>query len=136
MTLTRKPLVTEAKAFVDDRPVSGPQPMTIWRSLQMKRNKKRILVAILAICALAAGGAAFTASNTLPGTDVAGYGSVSVSGATVDSIHNNLDTTGANITSVDLVFHSAVTTTVQAMFDDETALDSCADTNSGTDTHY
>jgi hypothetical protein len=102
----------------------------------MKRNRKRVIVAVLAICALAAGGAAFTASNTLPATDVAGYGSVAVSGATVDSIHNNLDNTGANITSVDLVFHSAVTTTVQAMFDDESGLDSCTDTNSGTDTHY
>jgi hypothetical protein len=103
----------------------------------MKRSKKRIIAAVAVICALAAGGAAFTASNTLPGTDVAGYGSVTVSGATVSSIHNNLDGTGANITSVDLVFSaSQAGLTVQSMFGDESALDSCTDSDPGTDTHW
>jgi hypothetical protein len=102
----------------------------------MQRKTKKIIAAVAVIGALAAGGAAFTASNTLPGTDVAGYGSVTVSGATVSSIHNNLDT-GGNITSVDLVFSaSQANNTVQAGFADESALDACTDTNSGTDTHW
>jgi hypothetical protein len=102
----------------------------------MQRKTKKIFAAIAVIGALAAGGAAYTASNTLPGTDEAGYGSVTVTGATVSSIHNNLDSNG-NVTSVDLVFStSQASKTVQAGFADETALDACTDTNSGTDTDW
>jgi hypothetical protein len=70
----------------------------------MKRNRKRIIAAVAVICALAAGGAAFTASNGLPSTSVAGYGNVSVSGATVSDIHNVLSTDGQDITEVVLTF--------------------------------
>jgi hypothetical protein len=75
----------------------------------MKRNKKRILVAVLAICALAAGGAAFTASNGLPTTSVAGYGNVSVTGANVTDIHNVLSSDGQDITEVVLTFDASQT---------------------------
>ena len=102
----------------------------------MKRNKKRVIAAVAVIGALAAGGAAFTASNTLPGTDVAGAGSVTVTGATVSSIHNVIDTNG-NITAVNLVFSaSQAGMQVQGGFSDETALDTCTDTNTGTDTDW
>jgi hypothetical protein len=95
-----------------------------------------MVAVVVLIGAIAAGGAAFTASNTLPSTDVAGYGSVTVTGATVSSIHNNDDSTG-NITSVDLVFTaSQAGNTVKAGFGDESALDTCTDQNSGTDTNW
>lgn len=77
----------------------------------MKRNKKRILVAALAICALAAGGAAFT--NTVTGTgttnNMAGYASVTVQGATLSDASYTFDTTGANITKVTLTFAGDLT---------------------------
>ena len=60
MTWTRKPLVTEGEAFRNDHPVSGAQTNDHTEVNTMKRNSKRIFVALLAICALAAGGAAFT----------------------------------------------------------------------------
>ncbi|HEY2316700.1 MAG TPA: hypothetical protein VGH67_00250 [Solirubrobacteraceae bacterium] len=102
----------------------------------MHRISRRMVAVVVLIGAIAAGGAAFTASNTLPTTDVAGYGSVTVTGATVSSIHNNDDSTG-NITSVDLVFSaSQAGNTVKAGFGDESALDTCTDTNAGTDTHW
>jgi hypothetical protein len=102
----------------------------------MKRNKKRIIAAVAVIGALAAGGAAFTASNSLPSSDVAGYGSVTVTGATVSSIHNVIDTAG-NITAVDLVFSaSQAGNQVQAGFADESALDTCTDSDPGTDTDW
>lgn len=102
----------------------------------MKRNKKRVIAVVAVIAALAAGGAAFTASNTLPSTDVAGAGSVTVTGATVSSIHNVLDNSG-NITAVDLVFStSQAGNTVQGGFADETQLDNCTDSNAGTDTDW
>ena len=50
----------------------------------MKRNSKRIFVALLAICALAAGGAAFTAAITGgPTNAVAGFAQTTINGATV-----------------------------------------------------
>jgi hypothetical protein len=102
----------------------------------MKRNKKRIIAAVAVIGALAAGGAAFTASNTLPTTDVAGAGSVTVTGATVSSIHNVIDN-NANVTAVDLVFSaSQAGMQVQGGFSDETQLDNCTDSDPGTDTNW
>ena len=48
----------------------------------MKRNRKRIIAAVAVICALAAGGAAYTNTIDVLGTTgaTAGYGSVSVAG--------------------------------------------------------
>jgi hypothetical protein len=63
---------------------------------------KRIAGAFVAVAALAASGAAFTASNTVPDT-VAGYGSGTITGATMKSVEYTLSATGENITKVDLV---------------------------------
>ena len=63
---------------------------------------KRISGAFVAVAALAASGAAFTANNTVPAT-VAGYGSGTISGATMKSVEYTLSPTGENITQVDLV---------------------------------
>jgi hypothetical protein len=74
----------------------------------MKRNKKRIVAAIAVIGALAAGGAAFTASNTISSDSVAGYGNVTVSGANVSNIANTLSADGKTITGVQLTFASDI----------------------------
>jgi hypothetical protein len=69
----------------------------------MKRNKKRIVAAVLAICALAAGGAAFTAAiSGGPANAVAGFAQTTINGATVNSTHWVLDQTGQYITTVNL----------------------------------
>ena len=56
----------------------------------MQRKTKRIIGAIVVIAAIAAGGAAFTASNTVPDT-VAGYGTSNITGATVTALHYTLN---------------------------------------------
>ena len=56
----------------------------------MKRRTKRIIGAIVVIAAIAAGGAAFTAGNTVPDT-VAGYGTSNITGATVTALHYTLN---------------------------------------------
>jgi hypothetical protein len=75
----------------------------------MKRNRKRIVAAVAVVGALAAGGAAFTTSNNLPSTSVAGYNSVSVSGATVTDINNVLSGDGQTIKQVVLTFNASQT---------------------------
>ncbi len=103
MTWTRKPLVTEGEAFRNDHPVSGAQTNDHTEVNTMKRNSKRIFVALLAICALAAGGAAFTAAITGgPTNAVAGFAQTTINGATVNSTHWVLDQTGEWITTVNL----------------------------------
>ena len=74
----------------------------------MHRRTKQLFAAIALIAVLAAGGAAFTASNTLPPTDSAGYGNVTVTGADVSDIHNVLSSDGTYIDEVDLTFSSAI----------------------------
>jgi hypothetical protein len=69
----------------------------------MRLITPKIVAAVAAVAALAAGGAALTAGNTVP-TSTAGYGSASVSGANVESIHYDLDSVGEKIQRVDLVF--------------------------------
>ena len=64
----------------------------------------RLFAAIAVICALAAGGAAFTFTNVLPSDTVAGYNNIAVSGATISAIHNTLSTDGQTITSVEMDF--------------------------------
>jgi hypothetical protein len=78
---------------------------------------KRIAGAFVAVAALAASGAAFTAGNTVPDT-VAGYGSGTISGATMKSVEYTLSPTGENITKVDLVILDDHTdATVKVAFD-------------------
>lgn len=59
--------------------------------------------AIAVVAALAAGGAAFTASNTIPAS-VAGYGSSTISGATATALHYTLSADGTTITDASLTF--------------------------------
>ena len=77
----------------------------------MRRTTKKIVVAVAAVAALAAGGAAFTASNTVPAT-TAGYGTSTVTGATVKSIQYTLNGPKTTITGADLVFDGDLTSPV------------------------
>jgi hypothetical protein len=71
----------------------------------MKRNKKRVLIALLAISALAAGGAAFTASITgVPASSTNGFAQQQITGAAATYVHYNMTTDNQSITSVDLQF--------------------------------
>ncbi|MGZ4185331.1 MAG: hypothetical protein ACXVUE_10860 [Solirubrobacteraceae bacterium] len=77
----------------------------------MQRKTKRIIGAIAVIAAIAAGGAAFTASNTVPDT-VAGYGTSNITGATVTAMHYTLNADGTDITAADLTFQGDQTNNV------------------------
>src|SRR5690349_640978 len=82
----------------------------------MRRNTKKIVAGVAAIAALAAGGAAFTASNTVANS-VAGYGTSNITGATATSIKYTLSADGQQINSAAIVFDGDVhTRTVAAGF--------------------
>lgn len=73
----------------------------------MKRNRKRLIAAVAVIAALAAGGAAFTDSilgNPVTNGTTAGYGTMSVSGATVSDVNYTLSAAGTSITEVNFTF--------------------------------
>lgn len=74
----------------------------------MHRRTKRLGAAVGMIAVLAAGGAAYTASNSFPATDTAGYGNISVTGASLSDVQNTLSTDGQNITKVTLTFSAAI----------------------------
>jgi hypothetical protein len=75
----------------------------------MKRNGKAVLaLGVLAAALIAAGGAAFTNSNSLPQTTTAGYGSSNVTGAQAQSIVYVPSSTGDKIESVTIVLNSPV----------------------------
>jgi hypothetical protein len=84
----------------------------------MKRKSRRIVAALVLLGALAAGGAAFTNSATIPNT-VAGYGTSNISGATATSLTYTLSADGTQITTANLTFQGDLTShrTVQAGFD-------------------
>ena len=63
----------------------------------------KALGAVAIVGAIAAGGAAFTESNSLPAANVAGYGSVTVTGVTATSVTYTLNGVGDTITAVNLV---------------------------------
>jgi hypothetical protein len=92
----------------------------------MHRISRRMVAVVVVVGAIAAAGAAFTDANVVP-AQIVGYGSATVSGATVDTIHDTLTGDGAAITSVQLTMHTALPTNavVTAGFSDETAQDSC-----------
>lgn len=94
----------------------------------MRFNKTtRIAAAVAVIGAVAAGGAAFTASESLP-TNVAGYGTTTVTGGTVTDLSYGLSTTGSDIVSASLTFQGDITgDTVGIGFDNfaSGALQSC-----------
>ena len=66
-------------------------------------RRTSILAGIALAGALAAGGAAFTATNSMPAGETVGYGTTTVSGATVNSIKYNPTGDGSQIATVDLV---------------------------------
>jgi hypothetical protein len=91
----------------------------------MKRKPKSILIALVVVGALAAGGAAFTASNTIPNT-VMGFGTSNITGATATSLTYTRSADGSTITAATLVFTGDISTrTVQAGFN-ANALTTCA----------
>ena len=69
----------------------------------MQRKTRRIVAAVAAIAVVAAGGAAFTASNTIPAS-VAGYGTSNISGATATALTYTLAADGTTITGANLTF--------------------------------
>jgi len=78
-------------------------------------TKTKIVSAAAIVAALAAGGSAFTASNTLPAAVTVGYGTQSVTGATATDITYTLSTDGKTIDSETITFSgdlSATTVTV------------------------
>src|SRR5438309_1449586 len=77
-------------------------PKTTRRSLQMKRNKKRLIAAVAVIALLAAGGAAFTTQITgLDGTsNKIGFGKETINGAAATDVHYNLSSDGQYVDTV------------------------------------
>jgi hypothetical protein len=67
----------------------------------MKRKTKKIVLALVVIGVVAAGGAAFTAANTVPSHAV-GYGSAVVTGAVANNISHTLSADGTHITKTDM----------------------------------
>jgi hypothetical protein len=67
----------------------------------MQRKTKKIVLALVVIGVVAAGGAAFTAANTVP-SSVAGYGANTVTGATLSFVHHNLSADGTHIETTNL----------------------------------
>jgi len=90
----------------------------------MRRNTTKIVVAVAAIAALAAGGAAFTASNTVPDTAL-GYGTHSVSGAVVTSVKYTTSGNGSTVSDVDLVITGDVSSKVVEVSFDNNARTAC-----------
>ncbi|HTP21449.1 MAG TPA: hypothetical protein VMJ65_17725 [Solirubrobacteraceae bacterium] len=88
----------------------------------MMRNKKRALIAILAIGVLAAGGAAFTtaiASFPSDNTNTAAFGGTAIKGATAAGVSYTLSSDGQFVTSADVYFTTSQSAnTVDAGFGD------------------
>lgn len=79
----------------------------------MHRKTRKIILAVAVVGALAAGGAAFTASSALSAS-VAGYATASISGAHANSLTYTFDTTTGDptygaITAVNLIFNEDLT---------------------------
>jgi hypothetical protein len=85
----------------------------------MHRISRRMVAVLVVIGAIAAGGAAFTASNTVPDT-TAGYGTSHITGATATDIKYTLSADGTEINSVLLTFTGDLSNdTVQAGFESD-----------------
>jgi hypothetical protein len=112
----------------------------------MQRKTRRIIGAAVLICALAAGGAAFTSSSSLP-TTVAGFATSTITGANANSMTYSLSSDGSHIVGVHLVFTENLTAagtgalatpaTIQSAFEDGTLNSNCTiqgtfDTTTGT----
>ncbi len=83
----------------------------------MHRISRRMVAVLVVIGAIAAGGAAFTASNTVSAS-VAGYGTSNITGATATDVHYTLNADGTEINSVLITFTGDLSNdTVQAGFE-------------------
>jgi hypothetical protein len=100
------------------------------------RNPARIALTAAAIAAVAAGGSAFTASNTQAASQVVGYGSTTISGATVNSMAYNLNSPGDNVDSVTLVLAGDTTGSAVSIGFNGGALTSCGTGTFSTNTTY
>jgi hypothetical protein len=91
----------------------------------MKRKPLSILAGLAVVGAVAAGSAAFTASNTIPDTTM-GFGTSHITGATATSLTYTRSADGSTITAATLVFTGDISAnTVKAGFN-ANALDLCA----------
>jgi hypothetical protein len=101
----------------------------------MRKTSK--FIGALAIAGIAAaGGTAFTASNTQATSQVVGYGSTTISGATVSSMGYNLNAAGNNVDSVTLVLAGDTTGSAVSIGFNGGATTSCGTGTFGTDTTY
>lgn len=94
----------------------------------MRKSPNKKVLGALAVAGLiaAAGGSAFTASNTgMPATDTVGYGATTVSGATVNSLTYNYNTAKSDIDSVTLVLDGDTTTDAVSLGYNDAAPVSC-----------
>ena len=83
----------------------------------MHRIPRRMVAVLVVIGAIAAGGAAFTASNTVPPT-TAGYGTSTITGATATDIAYTLNADGTQITDATITFTGDLSNdTVKAGFE-------------------
>jgi hypothetical protein len=92
------------------------------------RNHVRFALAATTVAALAAGGSAFTAGNTFATGATApltGYGSTTVTGATVNTLHYNLNAAGDNVDTVTLILNGDTTSSSVSIGFNGTASTSC-----------
>lgn len=83
----------------------------------MHRISRRMVAVLVVIGAIAAGGAAFTASNVVPNT-TAGYGTSTITGATATDIAYTLNADGTEITDATITFTGDLSNdTVKAGFE-------------------
>ena len=91
----------------------------------MHRISRRMVAVLVVIGAIAAGGAAFTASNTVPNT-TAGYGTSTITGATATDIAYTLNADGTQISGATITFTGDLSNdTVKAGFE-TSALTTCS----------
>lgn len=70
----------------------------------MRTNIKKLIGAGAVAGLVATGGSAYTASNTVNGENLAGYGDAVVAGASTSAIEHTLSAAGTTITSTSLTF--------------------------------
>src|ERR1700760_2788280 len=104
--------------------------------MKMHRISRRMVAVVVLIGAIAAGGAAFTASNSIPDT-VAGFGTSHISGANAQSLNYIYSSDGTTITEEDLVFTGDIhTDVVKAGFNGNGLTDCTVGTVTGGNTPY
>jgi hypothetical protein len=104
----------------------------------MRRSTKLIGAAAVAGLVVA-GSSAFTAGNTQAANQVVGYGSTTISGATVNSMVYNLNAAGDNVNSMTLVLDGDTTGSNVSIGFNGGATTSCGTgtyDNVGTETTY